>query len=278
MDNLKEYFSLNNLESSFKQKWAPYRNPHYNFKYNCIFFPKFYYNLSPVGKSLIMTHESQHAADCIEVFFLMTHYLNEMIANFNYYCGSFHVEDFKIIESNNSYLPPINSLSDDQFNYLIYLTEGLPVINRLVKYLNEKNEEENNLWELQRKYLIKESPYDYGSAIYYKVINDLGFDGSYDPSFQCLLNNILSDSYYDDIFNNIGIYSNDNGEGVFIKFIDPPDYLNVIQTLYNLDKKSLMDHLSKEAIVKKREKIYNITKKICDILSAFDDANKMQIL
>ena len=270
---LRDYFSMPNIDRSFKSESLD-NDPQFSFKLNCIFLPKFVQSVSDDDQSLIWNHESQHAKDASEAFFLSSLFLNELIANFNFCCGSITTND---VASAPSYsYPPIYTLDKNQFQYLNCLTEGLATIDRLIKSINQPTEENVRLWKLQKQYIPKGSTYNAGTMLYYRLMDEFFTDSNlmsdvYDHSFCTLLNNILPISYYDGIIDSLDQFQ-EAQDGIFMPFIPQLDYGLVFEELMQLDEQKLRKVMSREHSIIIRNRIYTIYQKVYSNVELYDQS------
>ena len=295
VNGIKDYFSHTHLDFAFKGS-APLSSqlpPHYNFKYDYIFLPQNTQNIPTLHRQLILNHEYHHAADMHNVFFLLLHYLNEIIANFNYFVGTYLERPF----DGEMYIPPINKLSEDEWVHMEMMTEGLPLFTRFTRYQNYINAreefylkhsdksarklfslsgEDEELWLLQKSILSKKSIYDYGVGFYSHIYLQnadtvLKTDvGSFEP--QTLLNNVLGKSYYDNILQNLRSININQHLGFFINFITPPSYKEIVSKIMQIGEEDIYMLYSFEYFNEIQSKIVSITDALFNIMRGFKNS------
>ncbi len=285
---LKNYFAHPHIDLSYRKNIfkAAKVNPYYNFKDDFVFLPHFFDHLSAQNRCLILSHEAHHAADMHNIFFILLHYLNEIIANFNYYSGSFLGED----PQGEIYSPPIYQLPEDEWAYLNILTEGLPIFTRFARYVNYLNldatdsmkqdslidKDDEELWQLQNDNLPSKSVYDYGFGLFYEInkrFNELALKTDLKLiDSQILLNNILGEDYYDDVMKSLCTIRLDDTIGTVINFITPPLYKDVIRKLRGLDEIGFLDIMSYEYSIQIQQKISSIIIFLRDLFQAYKDS------
>ncbi len=270
MNNLVEYFAMSHISRSFSSDGRVYRNPHYNFRLHHLFLPSEFKKMSSIAQTLILSHEAAHAADFFEVFMFGSHFLNELIANFNYYCGSVEIDDVAHTAS-EYFSPPMYSIAQEQYQNLTVMVEGRPVLNRFVRFNQRASSEDKELWKLQKKYITDESPYGVGFLLYINLIDRMPIETAYEKGIQTLLNSILQETYYDVVLDELQLVHVKN-QGYVIPFVRPPDYTKVVNTLSQLKKDDYVRLTSRDHIVAIREKILEIYQKLGCLIHMYEDA------
>jgi hypothetical protein len=246
--------------------------PYYDYRTNIIYFPSSFNSLNETEKKLIINYLSLKASDFCEIMVLSIFTLNQLIANFNFYCGSvFRNKSIGLKERVRN--PYISCYSDDnEIDFLACIVEGLPIMNRAAK--KNCSVEDIEMWKLQENILSNENTHDiykYGFKIFL-LLNEK-FSGIYndiwDLRFQGLIDAVAEEFFLNNIESRLKLFY-DQAYGLIIPLIDLPSYQNIVNCLINVEADKIPKLMSESSTIKRREKILSVYKKVENLFNKYD--------